>query len=383
MAHATIVPLTGLRLPEDGSLLRDFTREEQHRDATYLDRYDRRTVFYDCQWRADLGRHVIHAPTFLNLWEPFAAGLAAETGAVRIASRRPWKRSEQVLLDAPRDGLSVTLDGITHPIRSRASERDRFAGLRLAITLNRNNRLDWIFDWATYHVRRHGMEAVAIADNDSTLYPLEDLRATLAAVEGLKQAVVYHAPFPYGPSGKRRRRGEKGAKFFQSGMLNVMRDDAAAAARSVLSVDIDELVLAPEGRTVFEMTERHPLGMLTFHGRWSYPARLDSGARPQREHVWRTVPSPKCHRKWCIVPTGIMGRRFLWDAHQIGGLAQNLFTTTRAVSHAHCRATTTNWRNDRFALDTPLHRDADLAAALERYIGPPVAVSDGAEASRS
>ncbi|MCA8880197.1 MAG: hypothetical protein KDA73_09620 [Rhodobacteraceae bacterium] len=366
MASTVIVPLTGVRLDPEGGLLRDYTLPAEHRTENYLSRYDRLTVVYDCVWSEAMKAHVLNAPPFLNLWEPFRASLTRDGAPVRDLRRIRYERCEQLVVPGPRGQLGCTLGGQSFAIETREPQAAPLAGLNAVLALNFNNRLEWIADWARFYVARHGAEAAVIVDNGSTDYGCDEIAATLAGIDGLRHAVIYSAPFPYGPiSG-----GPKGfvsAKFFQMAMLNTARRDALARAAAVLSVDIDEIVDGPEGRTVFEAARRHPLGMLTIKGYYAYPERPDMIPARHGAHRFRADPNRQCNRKWCLVPSRLFGRAFRWHPHQIGGILQNAFTEQNAFFHNHCYGCTTGWKAKRLDFDVTLKRDPGLDALMDRY----------------
>ena len=59
-----------------------------------------------------------------------------------------------------------------------------FAGRNCLMTLSRDNALDWIRDWAAFHVREHGADAVLFFDNGSTDYRPEEILAASPASRG-------------------------------------------------------------------------------------------------------------------------------------------------------------------------------------------------------
>lgn len=367
MADCEIVALAGVRLDPAGGVLRDFTRAEADRDRSYLDRYDRTTLLYDCVWREDLGVHILNAPLFLNLWPLLRDGLRRNGRPLAGVRRREWKRCEQVTVPGPRGGLSLQIGERHYPIAVRDSLRTRFAGRNCVLALNRDNQIGWITDWLRYHVERHGADAAILIDNGSQAYPLEGLAAAVAGIGGLRAAVILSAPYPYGPLSGRLRRNERLAKFFQSGMLNTARADAASAAGAVLSVDIDEVVTGPKGDTVFDAARRHPLGMVTIKGRYGYPADPAMIPCGHGAHRFRVATERQANRKWCVVPSGPIGWHFAWDVHQMGGLLQNLFTEQSRFTHVHCYGTTTGWKSKRRGFDAELVRDPELDALMDRY----------------
>jgi len=366
-AEVEIVALAGLRLPDTG-ILRDHTRPPDRRTEHYLDRYDRQTLFYDCVYLEAEQGYLFTAPRFLNFWAPFRSGLRRDGKPVRRLRRVKWLRCEQVFLPGPRGALTVEMDGITYPLAPREGLAPEFTGMNALVAVSKNNHLDWIADWAAFHVTDHAAEAVAIFDNGSDAYSLQDLADALAAVPGLKRAVVYSAPFPYGPADKSGR-FDVSPRFFQSAMLNLARRDALARTRAVLSIDIDELVSGPEGASVFDAAVKNAVGMITIQGRWVYPDPATDRPVPQREHGFRAEPDKKCNRKWCATPGGAMSRLFGWAVHQIGGIAQNLFTNQTAFRLNHCRGCSTGWKATRFQFPDPLVPDEALRALMRRHFG--------------
>lgn len=71
MPDPICLSLAGAVIPETVDLKRDHVRPPARRTEHYLERYDRRTLFYDCVFRPDLGGYLFTAPRFLNLWPEF------------------------------------------------------------------------------------------------------------------------------------------------------------------------------------------------------------------------------------------------------------------------------------------------------------------------
>ena len=366
MTAARLVTLTGLRLPADAPVLRDHVRPEAARDAEYHDRYDRRTVFYDAVRTGTGERVVLTAPPFWNLWPMVRAGLRRDGQPLRRVTRQRHEKSEQLVLSLPRDSrLSLWIGDTDHPIAPRPSEAAAFAGLNVLATVAKDEPFDWIADWFAYHRSAHGAEAAVIVDNGSTAYAAADLAAHLAGLPGMAAALVYSAPFPYGPTGGRVK-GERNPLFFQTAMLDLMRRDALAEARAVLGIDIDELVWSRSGRSVFDAAARFRHGMVKIHGEWVYPAPADPLPAPQRRHVFRAVPPRKTAQKWCAVPSGLLSR-FGWSPHHVGGDLVKLVPRSEDFRLLHCRGTSRGWKSGRF--DRPETAESpDLAALMARHL---------------
>ena len=60
--------------------------------------------------------------------------------------------------------LSVGIDGWQEEVAVSPLGREAFAGRNCLVTLSRNNDLRWIRDWAAFHVREHGAEALLLFD---------------------------------------------------------------------------------------------------------------------------------------------------------------------------------------------------------------------------
>lgn len=371
MADCALVHVPYVWLNEAAGVVRDYTRGPKFLDEAYLSQYDRNTLLYDCVWQPERNAHVINTPLLMNLWDPFAASLRRDGKPVAGVKRKILKRSERVTIPGPQGALDVTIGDQTYQLAVRASQTHRFAGMNCLVALNKDNHLDWVADWARYYVQRHGAEGVVLIDNGSTAYSLEDLAAALSGVDGLKAALIYSVPLPYGSMGGRRSKGERGGKFLQSATLNMARSDALAKARAVLSVDIDEIVDGPDSETIFDAAVKNPIGMVTFKGYWGYPESADLVPVGHGAHRYRSVPSPKCNRKWCIAPGGLIGRAFPWDVHQVGGILQNVFTEQKRFTHIHCRGCSTGWKNKRFQFPDSLVRDPQLEALMSRYFPEP------------
>ena len=364
-ADFAVIDLAGRILPAGGPLLRDHVRPESRRSDHYLDRYDRTTLWYDCVYLEARGSYLFTAPRFLNLWQPFRRGLRIGEAPVTRARRRTWLRCEQVEVPAPRGALSLDLGDGPVAVPARDATTPRFDGLNCLVAVNKNNALDWIADWAAYHARAHGAEGVVLFDNGSTAYAPEEIAARLAGVPGLARAVVFRAPFPYGP-GDRSLRHEVSPRFFQTAMLNLARRDPLARARAVLSIDIDEVIVPPAngaGRSVFDAACRHWLGLVTIQGSWVHPGPDNAGPVGQGAHHWREDPDRATNQKWAIRPGGPMDR-FGWGVHRVDELFQNLLTRQDRFRLLHCRGTSTGWKARRFDAPAKLVRDPALAGFM-------------------
>ena len=361
-AETCVVPLQGLILPESLGLQRDHTRPPARRTEHYLDRYDRLTLFYDCVRDSIRPVFVLSAPRFLNFWDHFRSGLRINGNPATNLRRRTWLRTEQIDIPAPPDAeLTVEIMGKTFPIPTRAALSDRFSGLDCLMAVNKNNRLNWLTDWAAVHARLHGTNAVVLFDNGSTDYTPQEAADAIAAADGVARVTLVSAPYKYGPS-DRSGRFDVSPRFFQTGMFNIARRDFCARANGVLSVDIDEVVRTKNDRSIYEMARAHPLGLVSFRGMGVYPAEDTGAPQDHLAHTRLKTDAGKGNTKWCISPGGFMNR-FGWAVHRFGGAFFPLTTTAKA-EFFHFRAVTTNWNTNRLGPISSLRHSDDLAGFM-------------------
>lgn len=368
MSATLTLDLTGFILP-DGTALRDHVRKPARQSAHYLERYDRSTLYYDCVYQPDPGQYLFTAPRFLNLWPVLRDGLRLNGTPVRGLKRYNRGKYEQVSLRAPEGPLELGLQGTRHPLTTRQSCADRFAGLNCAVTMNKNNDPDWIRDWVRFHVQAHGLQGVVIYDNGSTAYGLRDIAAALQDLPGLEQVLIASAPYPYGTadSGKGL---EIRPKFLQPALLNLARTDILRRARAVLNVDIDEMVTRRGTLSVFDATTQRRSGALKLSSEWAFPAPGTPMPAPQSRHLMRAVPPRRSNKKWCATPGGFFSRTG-WFVHHVGGELFKLLRFDPEFAVVHCRCTSTSWKADgiRFALPETLRPDPELLVMMARYLG--------------
>lgn len=351
-----------LSLPEH--LRRDSVLKPQFRPKGYLDALDRETLWYDAFWRD--GKVTVVGPPLNNLRAGFRrAEFALDGTPAKLWRMRRYKRHfvAQVLAEEVPKRIAVTLDGWTGDSAVAADGSALFAGLNTAFYVNRNNDLHWMRDHAAWHVQEHGMQGLIVVDNGSDAYAPKDIRAALKPV-GLRRVLVLPAPFKYGPVGlKPFRRTEK---YMQTALFNVLRMRFLGQAAGVLNCDIDELVVRRGGRGVFEAAQDSRIGFVQIGGIWVYGPPGSDGPCPHRAHVHAHQPPRPAPPKFCIAPSGPLGRSS-WDIHGIERLPFLRQRLHPEFFFLHCRGVSTGWKGAgrlRMPEDTAPHDEA--AAALAR-----------------
>jgi hypothetical protein len=348
LSSAVIDPASGLR--------RNSPRPPDLRDACYDARFDWDTLFYDCY---RVGRDVVlQGPPLFNLAAPLLASapLAAQMRRwfvrPRLVSRD--KRGE-LWLRSDADRLTLSGPIGTYQLTIGPDLAHIYAGRRVVLTLSKDNAPRWISDWVRFYRTEHGADAVLIYDNGSTGYDAADLQAGL---RGEFPDMVIHVvdwPFKYGAQG-----GLAGAvngieapwdsDFCQTGSLQHARLRLLRKAKSVLNVDIDELVVAPRGVSIFAATERSRAGFIKFAGQWISA----TAPRPVAPETCRHADfihcdlreTRSCPPKWCIVPARHDRFAISWSVHNLFGSRHNRRIDLR-FSYRHFTAISTGWKEDR------------------------------------
>lgn len=141
--------------------------------------------------------------------------------------------------------LTVTLNEvIEYQTLVGKSYVEDLAGHNILVTINKNNDLVWIYDWATHYVKQHNIDTIILFDNGSNKYETSQILKTLETVEGLENAFVVPSPFMYGVPGS--------TNWYENAMRNIAHYRFAQKANLVLITDIDELLVSESGNPINE-----------------------------------------------------------------------------------------------------------------------------------
>ena len=341
-----VAPVT---LPEDGTFeLRRAPRPVQFRQSFYEERFDASTLVYDVFAHAS-GKVVIGvSPPMLNLQPWFESCRIVANG--RPCESEYWEmdRCGLVMVDCS-GALPECLEIISGRGRFEmpvgANHCRAFQGRRVLLTKSKNNRLEWIRDWVDFHVQHHGADAVLLYDNGSTEYTLGDVLETIRGVKGVRVGAVVDWPFSFGPGGFGAKWWD--SDFCQHGALEHARWRFLLMARSVLSCDVDELVVTGNGKSVFDVCESSETGFVSFHGRWAVCCDAPGeGREPVRhqDHRHYALPLGRCPRKWAAVPHRIP-EDCQWKVHGIDGFEGG--APWEKLQYLHCQGISTSWKRDR------------------------------------
>ncbi|RYE10208.1 MAG: hypothetical protein EOP22_05625 [Hyphomicrobiales bacterium] len=340
-----VAGISGLELPRHPSIRRSRPRPLEHQDTDYARRFDDTSLFYDV-FQLD-GRVVAVGPPLRNLAELVDSVSASLDG-------QPVSRESDLLLNVerssfPGSGKVLSLEAGAGVGRLEApvqpAQLDVFDGRRVLLTISKDNRLDWIVDWLEFHTRVHGVDAALIYDNGSQSYSPADLLERIRHVPGLAAAVVVPWPYKYGPDGLPDGRFWD-SSFAQPVMWEHARRRFLMRAAAMVNADIDELIVAASGGTLFDHLARSPSGALLYPGQWITPVRrgLHWSGRRHRDFRYRLDGEAPYLNKWTCVPARVPDDVQLGIHRFIGAFEA---TYVPEITFRHFRGITNNWKYDR------------------------------------
>jgi hypothetical protein len=341
-----VASLSGVHLPAEGALRRDKPRPVELQDEKYARDYDDTTLFYDVFQAAD--RVVAIGPPLFNLSTLVTPDKLALDDRPATLDHRDVQIFYRSTIEG--HGTTLSLDAVELGGRLVAGVQpahlDVFAGRRVLLTISKDNRLDWIADWADFHVRAHGVDAVLIYDNGSRTYSPADLLDRLRRVPGLAAVVIVPWHYKFGPVGRPDGTGWE-SKFAQPAMWEHARHRFLKRAAALVNADIDELIVAESGGTLFDHLARSKSGAITYAGRWISPVRrgIPWGRRRFRHYRHLVKNEPLYLDKWTCVPAMIPDDVQFTNHFFLGSGFEA--TPVPEIVFRHFRAITTNWKYNR------------------------------------
>lgn len=232
-----------------------------------------------------------------------------------------------------------------------------FRGKKTLFTLSKNNKFEWICDWIKFYKTVHHIDAVLFYDNNSNNYTLDELKQYLTKENLGVDIILVPWNFKYGPQGGIST-GLKNAPwdsdFCQYGMMEHAKERFLKYAMGVINVDIDELIIAPNGTSVFNELEQNPA--LHISGKWIESIPLDEKASIRfNNFFYFDRKNYKSDYKWCINPQKIdcMAQ---WKVHTVKVKELKL---SRNFYYLHYKGINYNWkikRADFIRFDPEIHR---------------------------
>lgn len=227
----------------DGVERRVPPRTPEDMQENYLQRFDYRTLISDVYETPDGVEAVMPPP--LNLEDKLLESALRIDGALISADLVHYRRADRgaVLSIDVSVGSSGTLE-IDGPLGTylapiQASGTDVFAGMRVLVTHQKDNDLEWIAYWALHHTALYEFDAVLIYDNNSERYGVHEIERVLQAVPNLKAYRVVSWPTPFGLTGGPNAKWD--SDFGQHVFLRDAYSRFLRESDYALICDIDEL----------------------------------------------------------------------------------------------------------------------------------------------
>ena len=340
----------------EGADLRRLPRAPQKpRPTTFLDRYEDRALVYDAFWHADGQRILLVGPPPMNL-RPHYRTARYRAGGTDLQARYFPSLSTMITelsgaAPATRE-IAMELAGQSFVLPVRVNHAANFAGRRLLFTMSKDNDLAWITEWARWHHKMHGADAIVFFDNGSTRYETQAIEETLLGVDGIERVAVESWPWRYGMTDAALLANPFYILFLQVSSMSVVLRRFGSAAYGILNADIDELVATPAGTTIFELAKQAPNGLVVMRGHYMEPLADGTGPHTHRDYT-RMFADPKRaasrQKKWAIDPS----RQWFEDLrvqpymHWIEHRPWFGKSTPDGVFYRHFRGINTNWKDNR------------------------------------
>lgn len=324
----------------------------KRRPPAFHDAFEDRVLFYDCFRHHDGQRVLLVGPPPVNL---DYSRIVVEAGGSRLNVRFHVSRSVSIAeVEAVPEAvheLRVRFAGETFALAIQPSACPDLAGRRLIFTINRDNDLGWIREWALWHARNHGADAAVVVDNGSTTYSPADIAETLAGVPGMARVAVPSWPHRFGPVDPAVFNNPYWSRFLQIGSMSMVLRRYGMGTAGMLDCDVDELAVTNSGRSVFDLARESRGGLIAFRGRWvEAVAESGSSGTPPHRHYRQLLAdrrrSRSRPRKWALDPSRDWVQRLsvhpYW--HWIEGRPRGAKTMSNDASYRHFRAISTNWK---------------------------------------
>lgn len=346
--HFMLLRPSDVTLPESFGWRREPPRRPEERQPGYMEKFDFRTLYYDV-FTMDgavigVGPPLRNLKTFIDSSEVRVDGKVvgievSQLDRVQITTFSGDFRSANVLsIENEVGNVSCTIGGDLASL---------FEGRNVIATKSKDNRLEWIRDWARYYVSNHMVDGLLLHDNGSTEYSAAELLDSLRTVRGLKACVVVDWNFPWGAPGGVWA-GNKSIKwdsdYCQYGILEHARRRFLRKARVVISQDIDELLVTPDGVPIGDLVESQGVPGLEYEGKWIETIGMPPSGGPRFFNFSYTdVKRAPCTKKWVLSPSAAQGAK-QWRVHSVAGAG---LVKSDRVAHRHFMGINNNWKRSR------------------------------------
>lgn len=258
-----------------------------------------------------------------------------------------------------------------------------FAGKNVLMSISQNNPYTWIRQWIDYHYTVHGIDAVLIYDNGSSMYTVDELYAAIKRDDIIIKVVDYNVPGGPMGSGPWEWNGKKGeslpwdSDFPAYVLFEHAKRKYLHCARTVINSAPDELLVINNKITFQDVAahvETSQYSSLLYDGPWVEP--IDSISHVVAKNIpfddrkfanyWHTTTNIHAGvgTKWLLCPYRNMN--YQWHLHRTDTMIK-----TNSVTYGHYLAMNNNWywvRDDFKGQITDLQEIPNLKKSLDFWI---------------
>ncbi|WP_070975300.1 hypothetical protein [Corynebacterium sp. MC3] len=386
----TLATPNSVSLPE-GAIRRAAARPQHLQDPTYAEKYDDSTLFYDIVL---VGEDVVlSGPPLLNLEEHVRSATVTIDGEVAIFEKTEALERSQITifsLPSPPENSTVSFTlrieslGLFVESEIDISSYEILKDSKVLMTLQKNEELAWIRDWAQFYVKNHGVNAVIIYDNGSDRYSPQDIAKAVASIDGIGHVVVVDWGFKYGPQGSPWVGPGVAwdSDFCQIGAFQNCRYKWTTKAVGWINCDVDELIVPLKKRTIFDELEHSSSGVVGVGGRWisNIAVDLQEGQLP-RYWNFPYFTAQECNAKWVMASDRVKPSAHP-TAHYVRGVGE---CKSSDFMLAHFKPLNSGWKIptrrevSREVRRSPLTRDESHLLKAVRYAFEDVGVQEASD----
>ncbi|AYO53264.1 glycosyltransferase family protein [Acinetobacter wuhouensis] len=343
-----IVKISPCIIPDNKPYNRTAPREAHLQPDDYQEKFDYKTLSFDTFYSE--GKVILSGPPLYGL-EKFI-----ENGKILLDDQDHTQNIKTIHFDRTQSNHITQIETQPHEltweyedvsIHTQVNNHflNEFKGKKVLFTLSKNNKFEWIYDWILFYKKYHHIDTVLFYDNNSNNYSLDELKNYLEEKE--LDVDIYLVPwnFKYGPQGgiySGKGKTPWDSDFCQYGMFEHAKHRFLKYSAGVINADIDELVITPNGSSIFELLADHK-GLL-YPGYWIQSIPLGENKETRFfNYAYRSKDDKHSDNKWCINPSKLDDQT-QWKVHSI---RKTNLKSLKGVYYAHFKAINYNWKTQR------------------------------------
>ncbi len=239
---------------------------------------------------------------------------------------------------------------------------------KVLYTLQKNNDIQWIIDWANYYYLWHTPSLIIIYDNNSDQYSISELQAALEKYVSCK-CIVRSFPFRYGAGGWKGSVWD--SDFCQIAALQHVRYSIRNRS-CLLNVDIDELVITKNRRSIFDIAAKSNRSVCYFKGRSVYIEKVEMEKVLATRHLQHNLLDEESvyPNKYIVDLSKITDDSFLFP-HEVTD-AKDVIESNK-VEYLHYMNISNNWkynRDNHILYNAEIHQRISLRPLFEDAQNP-------------